>query len=61
MTWWAWVLLWTALVVGGSAVLFLLGRRVWRSLRAVTRELSAVTDSLGALTDASRRSTWPAR
>ncbi len=51
MTWWTWLLLWTALVLGAGAVLFLLGRDVWRTLRALTRELGATADRLGELSD----------
>ena len=51
MTWWTWLLLWAFLVIGAAAVLFLLGRDVWRKLRALTRELGTTADRLGELTD----------
>lgn len=49
MTWWTWLLIWTVLVLGAGAVLFLLGRDLWRKLRALTSELGAVMDRLDTL------------
>lgn len=46
-----WLLLWTVLVLGAGFVLFLLGRDLWRKLRALTGELGALTDRLDTLSD----------
>lgn len=49
MTWWAWVLLWTALVVGAAGVMFLLARSLWRKSMALLGELGTAADRLGTL------------
>jgi hypothetical protein len=46
-----WVLVWTVLVLGAAAALFLLGRRLWRLTKALTRELGVVTDRLSEVAD----------
>jgi hypothetical protein len=46
-----WVLLWVLLVLGAALVFFLLGRRLWRQVKALTAELSTATDRLTELTD----------
>ena len=52
MTWWAWLLLWTVLVLGAGAVLFVLGRRLWRQATAVARELGAAADRFASVSSA---------
>jgi len=49
MTWWTWLFLWAALVLGGAAVLFLLGRRVWRRAKDLTKELRTANERVGSL------------
>lgn len=51
MTWWAWLLLWTVLVLGAAGVLFLLGRRLWRQGKALVHELDAAADRFSAVAD----------
>lgn len=51
VTWWAWLLLWIALVAGAGFVLFLLARRCWRSLRRLGHEAS---DLANRVDDATR-------
>lgn len=51
MTWWVWLLIWTVLVLGAGLVLFLLGRDLWRKLRALTSELGVATDRLGEISE----------
>ena len=51
MTWWAWLLLWTLLVAGAAGVFFLLGRRLWRSAKALTAELGAAADRFAVVAD----------
>jgi len=46
-----WVLVWAVLVLAAAAVLFLLGRRLWRQTRSLVSELGAVTDRLAEVTD----------
>lgn len=46
-----WVLVWVLLVLGAALVFFLLGRRLWRQIKALTAELSTATDRLTVLTD----------
>ncbi|HEX6936032.1 MAG TPA: hypothetical protein VF227_05890 [Actinomycetes bacterium] len=46
-----WVVIWAALVLGACAVLFLLGRRLWRQIKALTAELGVASDRLGEITD----------
>jgi hypothetical protein len=49
MTWWTWLLLWAALVLGAAAVLCLLGRRLWRQAKDLTKELRKATERVGSL------------
>lgn len=51
MSWWAWLLLWTLLVAGAAALVFVLARRLWRQAKALTHELGAAADRFGAVTD----------
>ncbi len=44
MTWWAWLLLVTVLVLGSAAVLALLGLRLWRQVKALSGELAVASD-----------------
>jgi len=46
-----WVLVWTVLVLGAVAFLFLLGRRLWRQAKALTAELGQAGHRLTDLTD----------
>lgn len=46
-----WLLLWTVLVAGAAALVFVLGRRLWRQAKALTRELGTAADRFGAVTD----------
>ena len=55
-----WVLVWVVLVLGAAAVLFLIGRNLWRKIKALTRELGEVTDRLEAIGAASDRISAPA-
>jgi hypothetical protein len=51
VTWWGWLLLWTVLVAGAVTVHFLLGRRLWRQIKALTRELRTASEALSSLGD----------
>jgi len=46
-----WVLVWAVLVLAAAAVLFLLGRRLWRQTRSLVSELGAATDRLAEIAD----------
>lgn len=46
-----WVLVWAVLVLTAAAVLFLLGRRLWRQTRSLVSELGAATDRLAEIAD----------
>ena len=46
-----WVLVWVLLVLGAALVFFLLGRRLWRQVKALSAELSTATERLTVLTD----------
>jgi hypothetical protein len=46
-----WVLIWAVLVIGALAVLFLLGRRLWRQTKALSRELSVAADRFAEVSD----------
>jgi len=46
-----WVLVWAVLVLAAAALLFLLGRRIWRQTLALTAELGVATDRLAEVTD----------
>lgn len=49
LPWWGWALLWLAIVLGGAGLLWVVGRRAWRSLRALTAELGRASALVGAL------------
>lgn len=51
MTWWAWLLLWTVLVLGAAGVFFLVGRRLWRQGKALVHELDAAADRFSVVAD----------
>ena len=46
-----WVLIWLVLALGAAAVLFLIGRRLWRQLTALTAELRTASDRLAEISD----------
>ena len=46
-----WALVWTVLVLGAAAVLFVLGRRLWRQGKALVSELGVATDRLEQVSD----------
>ena len=46
-----WVAVWVLLALGACLTLFLLGRRLWRQLRALTVELGTAADRLSEITD----------
>jgi len=46
-----WVLLWAVLVLAATALLGLLGLRLWRQFRSLVSELGAATDRLGGVAD----------
>jgi len=46
-----WVAVWLLLVLGACLTFFLLGRRLWRQLKALTRELRAASAALSAVSD----------
>ena len=50
MLWW--FLLWTVLVAGAVAVLFLLGRRLYRQGKALVAEMTEMSDRLGEISAA---------
>ncbi len=50
MSWWLWVLIWVALVLGALGFLFLLLRQVWRKLRLLFSDLSTATERLSEVT-----------
>jgi len=54
-----WVLVWAVLVLGAAAVLFLLGRGLWRRTRTVTSQLGVMADRLAAVTDRTERAESP--
>jgi hypothetical protein len=49
VSWWLWVLIWLALLLGALIVLFLLLRGVWRKLRLLFAELGTASDRLAAV------------
>jgi class 3 adenylate cyclase len=49
VTWWAWVLLWAAILVGAGWVFFVLGRGLWRQATSLFTEVGTATDRLGAV------------
>lgn len=46
---WLWILLWVVLVIGGAAILVMLGLRVFRKGVAAMRELGVAQQRLDAL------------
>lgn len=44
-----WVLLWLGLVLGAAVVLGLLGRSLWRKVKALTGELSRASEQLSSV------------
>ncbi|MGZ4612656.1 MAG: hypothetical protein ACXV3S_00100 [Kineosporiaceae bacterium] len=59
MTWWAWTLLWIALVALGAGVLYLATRRLLRQGMALVRELAAAADAFAEVTQALEEGTRP--
>ena len=51
MTWWAWLILWTAILAGSGWLFFSLGRGLWRQSTALLSELGTASDRLGAVMD----------
>ncbi|MCS5733362.1 hypothetical protein [Herbiconiux daphne] len=51
MAWWAWLIIWTVLVLGLFAMLALLGYRLFGKVRATLRELEKLTDQVAQLTE----------
>jgi hypothetical protein len=49
VTWWVWVLLWGAIVVGAGGLFFVLGRGVWRQGRSLVTELGTASERFGAV------------
>ena len=46
-----WVLIWLVLALGAVLVFFLIGRRLWRQLKALTVELRTASDALAQVSD----------
>ena len=46
-----WVGVWVLLALGACLTFFLLGRRLWRQLKALTRELRTASAALTAVSD----------
>ena len=46
-----WVLIWLVLALGAALVFFLIGRRLWRQLKALTAELRTASDRLAEIND----------
>lgn len=46
-----WVLLWAVLLLGAGAVLFVLGRRLFRQIKALSSELGVASDRLAEVAD----------
>lgn len=51
MTWWAWLILWTAILAGSGWLFFVLGRGLWRQSTALFSELGTASERLGAVMD----------
>lgn len=51
MTWWAWLILWTAILAGTGWTFFVLGRGLWRQASALFSELGTASERLGAVMD----------
>jgi hypothetical protein len=47
--WWAWLGVWTVLVLGAGGVFFVLGRRLWRESKALLAEIGVAGERAGAL------------
>ncbi|HVN13521.1 MAG TPA: hypothetical protein VMT69_15620 [Kineosporiaceae bacterium] len=52
MTWWAWTVLWIALVALGAGALYLAFRRLLRQGMALAQELTAAADAFAEVTRA---------
>ncbi len=50
MTWWAWVLVFVAVAVGGAAVLLVQLRSLWRQASALFAEIGTVSEQLTEVT-----------
>jgi hypothetical protein len=46
-----WVGVWVLLSLAACLTFFLLGRRLWRQLKALTRELRTASEALAAVSD----------
>ena len=46
-----WVAVWVLLALGACLTFFLLGRRLWRQLKALTGELRTASEALSAVSD----------
>ena len=51
MAWWAWLIIWTVLVLGLVAMLVLMGLRLWRKLRATLAALEELGEKVARLTE----------
>jgi hypothetical protein len=51
MAWWAWLIIWTVLVLGLFGTLALLGYRLYKKLRAAMLELTKLTDQVAQLNE----------
>jgi hypothetical protein len=49
VSWWGWVLLWTAILAGTGWLFFVLGRRLWRQASALFGDLGTASERLGAV------------
>jgi hypothetical protein len=49
VTWWGWVLLWTALAAGSAGLMSLIARSLWRKSMALFDELGTAADRLAVL------------
>jgi hypothetical protein len=47
--WWVWVLIWVALVLGAAGVLFVLGRRGYRTAKLFLAELEKASERLAVV------------
>ena len=51
MTWWAWLIVFLLIALGGAWVLFVQARSVWRKAMALFDELGAASAQLEGVTD----------
>jgi hypothetical protein len=49
VTWWAWLLVWVALLGGAGLVFFLLGRDLWRRAETLFADASTAGERFGAV------------